>query len=66
MSELIDRIKNFEDHCIETNNPEGAEVLHYAANRIEELEKSVDKLTFMVENGLGFEDLQNDITIHNT
>lgn len=38
MIELLDRIKHFEDHCIETNNPEGAEVLHYSANRIKDLE----------------------------
>jgi hypothetical protein len=31
-----------------------------AANRIDELEDKVKNLEFMVENGLGYEDLQRD------
>jgi len=38
MSELLEMIAGFERHCIEMNNQEGAEILHYAAARIIELE----------------------------
>jgi hypothetical protein len=31
------------------------------ANEITQLKKDIQKLTFMIDNGLGFEDLKNDI-----
>ena len=53
MSEIIDRLKDFEDHCIETNNPEGAEVLHHAAERIKELEAMLSKNLDWIKCGIG-------------
>lgn len=49
MSELVARIKHFETHCIETNNPEGAEILHFSAKRIEDLDKKLDQAVDMLD-----------------
>lgn len=45
---------------------DGNRIVEVYEGDLNEMQHKIDKLTFMVENGLGFEDLQNDITIHNT
>ena len=44
---------------------DGNRIIEVYEGVLNEMQHKIDKLTFMVEHGLGFEDLQNDITIHN-
>ena len=65
MSDLIDRIKHFEKHCIETNNPEGAEVLHYSAKRIENLEKWLIELIDLDVEDFSYLDIETTMDAYN-
>ena len=44
---------------------DGNRIIEVYEGDLNEMQHQIDKLTFMAENGLGFEDLQNDITIQN-
>ena len=44
---------------------DGNRIIEVYEGDLNEMRHQIDKLTFMAENGLGFEDLKNDITIQN-
>lgn len=44
---------------------DGNRIVEVYESDLNEMKHEIDKLTFMVENGLGFEDLQDDITVQN-